>query len=139
MIPVLEVDVADDEAETFMTTYDAVGLMAGLDLEAWRRLRERVEPPNASLRRMLANFDAEALDTETGIVEELEDVPGKDRTMRDQAEDYESHFTDDLVLLVSHVQDMAILLDKLNMKPEEDANWRIIPASKLLSSLGPTD
>jgi len=66
-VPVLVVDVTEEEAKTLLATLDPLSSMATEDVEAKRKLLEELDVQEASLRKMLAEMLA---DTEKEIADE---------------------------------------------------------------------
>ena len=66
VIPVLIVDVTEEEADKMLLTYDPLAMMAEADGKALRELMENLTIPNASVREMLAGIALEGQPSETG-------------------------------------------------------------------------
>ena len=66
VVPVLIVDVTEEEADKMLLTYDPLAMMAEADGKALRELMENLTIPNASVREMLAGIALEGQPSGTG-------------------------------------------------------------------------
>ena len=71
-IPVLILDVSEEEAETLLLTFDPIGAMAGRDERILAELVESVQLSSASLRKMVDDMDvAEPEDLIEAVEEQI--------------------------------------------------------------------
>lgn len=134
-IPVLVLDVTEDEANKLLATFDPIGEMAEVDHSVLNDLLEDIElDESASLRhlisemqRMLAKQTAKG-----GEKENEQEIPG-------MALQPHEHY-DYLVVLARTTQDWNVLCEKLNLTPEKRRSKvgtaRAITADKLVELIG---
>jgi len=135
-VPVLVVDLNDDEAAKVLATFDPLGTMAVPDDEALKKLLEHVDvDENAELRKLLTDLQDAAL----AEVEEEQEAPVEVSGMELQAHEHYDY----LVVLCTTTHEWNVLCDRLGLVPEKRRNRmgtaRAIRASKLLEALRPHD
>lgn len=113
-VPVLVLDLSDDEVDKVLATLDPIGALAVNDDHVLRDLLARVETQNADVRRFLADTAHELeqdADEDAGDVEEehAHDVPG-------MALEPHEHY-DYLVVLCTTTHEWNVLCDKLGLEP----------------------
>lgn len=133
-VPVLIVDVNDQEAGKVLATFDPLTALAIADEEALKALLADVElDHNAELRRLIADLHAGLEQEEAAEEEEPHEVPG-------MALEPHEHY-DYLVVLASNTQEWGLLCERLNLTPEKRrarmGTCRAIRAAKLLEQLTP--
>lgn len=131
-IPVLVVDLTDEEADKVLATYDplaGLALVDGIKLDGL--LSGITLDENADIRRMLT-------DLQTKLEKEEEDDPEEDREVVGMELQPHEHY-DFLVVLASTVQEWNVLCDKLGLKPEKRrgrmGTSRAMRANKLIAKL----
>jgi len=133
-VPVLIVDLTDEEADKALLTFDPIGAMADRNEDTLRLLLERTKAQNAELRRFFANQEA-GIEPEVDVPTEEEanaEVPG-------MALEPHEHY-DYLVVLATTTQEWNVLCDKLGLEPEARrkrmGTCRAVRANRLLEALG---
>lgn len=131
-VPVLIVDLTDEEADRMLATYDPLAGLSLVDAGKLGGLLEGVSlDENGDLRRMLADLTAK-LEKE----EDEDDEP--EREVVGMALQPHEHY-DYLVVLCTTAQEWNVLCDKLELKPEKRrgrmGTSRAIRASQLLKAL----
>lgn len=135
-VPVLIVDLTDDECDTVIATLDPVGALAKSNDAMRRALLEKVETQNADLRRFLTDALAGTPDPsfvpEDDPSEELGEVP-------EMGLEPHEHY-DYLVVLCTTAQEWNVLCDRLKLTPVEHRRGRMgtcraIRAAQLLPHL----
>jgi predicted AAA+ superfamily ATPase len=132
-VPVVVVDLTDDEADKILATYDP---LAGLALTDTGKLDDLLKgitfEENAELRRMLTDLMVKLEKEETESGEDEREVVG-------MALQPHEHY-DFLVVLCTTAQEWNVLCDKLKLKPQARrgrmGTARAIRASALLKLLG---
>jgi ParB-like chromosome segregation protein Spo0J len=130
-IPVLVVDLSDDEADKVLATYDP---LAGLALVDDAKLGDLLSgitlDENADIKRMLTDLMSK--------LEKEEDDEPDEREVVGMALQPHEHY-DFLVVLASTVQEWNVLCDKLDLKPEQRrgrmGTSRAMRAGKLIERL----
>lgn len=132
-IPVLVLDVNEEEARKLLAVFDPLGAMAEADEEAQRKLLAEIEATEAGLRKMLEEMAARIPEKE---------LDGRDRNaLGGPVEmDLRPHEHYDYVLvLASNTQEWNQLADLLDLKPIKRRGrigvGRGFPASKLIGLL----
>jgi len=131
-VPVLVVDLSDEEADKVLATFDPLGTMAVPDDEALKALLDHVDfDENAELRKLLTDLHTELEQEEAKQEEESEEVAG-------MALEPHEHY-DYLVVLATTSQEWNILCDRLGLVPEKRrgrmGTCRAIRANKLIEAL----
>jgi len=136
MVPVLIVDLNDDEADKVLATYDP---LAGLALTDGTKLDNLLAgitlDENAEIRKMLA-------DLHENLVKEVKENPQLTlHEVEGMALQPHEHY-DYLVVLATTTQEWNVLCERLGLEPEQRRHGgmgtcRAIRASKLLESLQP--
>ncbi len=136
-VPVLTTDLNEAEADLLLATLDASGLHVDVDLDAWQRLLPRVDGPNASLRRLIADIGrkAEPPPVPTKPISES----AKERNQRDTIADYEGIYDDVVIVFVSDVSTTTKLSEILNIDRKGNKRWRFIEAQTILQQIGPIE
>ena len=134
-LPVLILDIDEDEANKVLATLDPVTAMA-VDNEAkLAELLENVTTDNAEVRRFLTDQE-QKINTVEPNVEVDNEVANRD--VPSMALDPHEHY-DYLVVLATTTQEWNLLCDKLDLKPEKRRSnmgtCRAIRADKLLALL----
>jgi ParB-like chromosome segregation protein Spo0J len=132
-VPVLIVDVNDDEAAKILATYDPLSSMSLIDGKALSALLADVEfDDNADLRRLLSDLHEQVIEDHAAAGETPREVEG-------MALQPHEHY-DYLVVLSTTPQEWNVLCDRLGLVPEKRrrrmGTCRAIRASKLLPLLG---
>jgi hypothetical protein len=83
-IPVLVLDITEDEADKLLLTLDPLSSLAGTDAEALTALSQSVEFENEAIQTMLANLSVKA-----GIYDPEAEWEGRDPVDSDKIEDYD--------------------------------------------------
>lgn len=132
-VPVLIVDLTDDEANKILVTFDPLGNLAAIDGAALDKLLDGIElDENAALRRMLADIhDKLVVEEEETKEEERHEVEGMSLQPHE-------HY-DYLVVLATTAQEWNVLCDRLKLIPEKRrgrmGTCRAIRAGRLLEAL----
>jgi hypothetical protein len=134
-VPVLIVDLSDDEVNKVLVTLDPVSAMAESDDAVLKTLLGAVDTQNADIRRFLTDIEAEieeeAEEPIAGDIDEKKDVPG-------MALQPHEHY-DYLVVLCTTAHEWNVLCDKLELVPAERrgrmGTCRAIRASQLFEML----
>lgn len=131
-IPVLVVDLSDEEADKVLATYDPLAGLALVDSGKLDDLLKGITlEENAEIKRMLT-------DLMTKLEKEEEDDPEEEREVVGMALQPHEHY-DFLVVLASTVQEWSVLCDLLDLKPEKRrgrmGTSRAMRASKLIDAL----
>jgi len=131
-IPVLVVDLTDEEADKVLATYDPLAGLALVDGEKLDGLLKGITlEENAEIKRMLTDLMTK--------LEKEEDEEGEDeREVIGMALQPHEHY-DFLVVLASTVQEWNVLCDRLDLKPEKRrgrmGTSRAMRASRLIEKL----
>jgi len=134
-VPVLIVDLNDEEADKILLTYDPISQMAKGNKEKLAALLEKArDETNAEIRRLLADIGHKlAKEEEDEEDEESVEVPG----MALQPHEHYDFF----VVLASTTHEFNVLCDKFGLKPEKRrgrmGTSRAIRAETLLKLLEP--
>lgn len=131
-VPVLILDLTDEEADRMLATYDP---LAGLALVDGAKLDDLLKgitlDDNAELRRMFADLTAKLEKQEDEEEEDEREVVG-------MALQPHEHY-DYLVVLCTTAQEWNVICDKLDLKPEKRrgrmGTSRAIRAPKLIAKL----
>lgn len=131
-VPVLIVDLNDDEMSKVLATYDPLGNLALTNIETFDKLLEGIElDENAALRRMIADLHSKLEKAEQEGEAEDHEVPG-------MALQPHEHY-DYLVVLATTSQEWNVLCDRLSLVPNKRrggmGTCRAIRAAKLLEVL----
>jgi hypothetical protein len=131
-VPVLVVDLTDDEAAKVLATYDPLSALAVTNAEALADLLKGVElDEHAELRRMIADLTVKLERKETEGPDDRIDVPGMELQPHE-------HY-DFLVVLATTTHEWNVLCDRLALKPEKRrgrmGTCRAIRAEALLKLL----
>jgi len=140
MVPVLIVDLTDEEMLKVLATYDPVGALAAKDDAKLAELLKKVSTDNADVTRMLADLDPERGSVKPGDENmDLDDVPGGDPAMALQPHEHYDY----LVVLATNTHEWNILCERLNLLPEKRysrvGTCRAIKAERLLALLSESD
>lgn len=133
-IPVLIVDLNDEEAAKVLVTFDPITNMALVDDAALGALIGEVDlEHSAELRRLLTDLGADLEQEEEAEAEERAEVPG-------MALQPHEHY-DYLVVLATTAQEWNVLCGRLGLVPEKRrgrmGTCRAVRATKLLEAMGP--
>lgn len=133
IVPVLIVDLNDQEAALMLATFDPLAELAIMDAAALKDLLEQTEydDEDAFLRKMLSDVDSElavAMETSTVKTKEVEGM----------ALEPHEHY-DYLVVFCQTSHEWNVLCDRLGLKPEKRrakmGTARAIRATRLLEKL----
>jgi hypothetical protein len=129
-VPVLILDLNDEEADKMLATFDPLSGLALVDGEKLDDLLRGVSlDENAEIRRMLADMHVE-------LVDEMKDKPEAAREVEGMALEPHEHY-DYLVVLATTTQEWNVLCERLGLEPEKRRHGRMgtcraMRASKLL-------
>jgi hypothetical protein len=134
-VPVLIVDLDDDEMRMVLATYDPIGELARRRAERLSSLLARVQTQNADVRRLLTDISETATgdqDTDVALEDENHEVVG-------MALEPHEHY-DFLVVLCTTTHEWNVLCDKLQLEPVKTrrgsmGTCRAIRADRLLTLL----
>lgn len=132
-VPVLILDLTDQEAELMLATFDPLGDLALMDAEALRALLEHadVDDEDAFLRKMMADINDE-------LATEVETTGGKAKEVEGMALEPHEHY-DYLVVMCQTSHEWNVLCDRLGLKPEKRrakiGTARAIRATRLLEKI----
>ncbi len=135
-VPVLIVDLTDDEIDKVLVTLDPVAAMAKSDAQLLSTMLEGIETQNADLRRFIVDAAAE-LEDDADSVDDASDEDAN-RDVPGMALEPHEHY-DYLVVLCTTTHEWNVLLDKLGLEPVERrgrmGTCRAIRAEKLFDLL----
>lgn len=115
-VPVLVVELSDDEMLKVLATYDPVGAMAKRDDTKLAQLLEKVTTSDANITRLLADLDPNRGAIKPGDEEmDLPDQPGGDPAMALQPHEHYDY----LVVLATNTHEWNVLCERLELKPEK--------------------
>jgi hypothetical protein len=129
-VPVLILDLNDEEADKMLATFDPLSGLALVDgTKLYDLLKGITLDENAEIRRMLSDLHVE-------LVEEMEDKPEAAREVEGMALTPHEHY-DYLVVLATTTQEWNVLCERLGLEPVARRHGRMgtcraIRASKLL-------
>ena len=129
-VPVLVLDLTDDEADQMLATYDPLSGLALIDGDKLDGLLKGITlDENAEIRRMLSDLHVE-------LVDEVEGKPETGREVEGMALTPHEHY-DYLLVLATTTQEWNVLCERLGLEPEARRHGRMgtcraIRASKLL-------
>lgn len=133
-VPVLVVDLTDEEADKALLTFDPISAMADTHAANLRALLEQTQARNAELRRFMTD--------QMAMVEKEEEPPTEEEANAEvpgMALEPHEHY-DYLVVLATTTQEWNVLCDKLGLEPEERrgrmGTCRAMRAVRLLEALG---
>lgn len=132
-VPVLILDVNDQEAELMLATFDPLGDLALMDADALRALLEHadVDDDDAFLRKMMADVNNE-------LAAEVQQTGGKAKVIEGMALEPHEHY-DYLVVFCQTSHEWNVLCDRLGLKPEQRratmGTSRAIRATRLLERI----
>ncbi len=134
-VPVLVLDLNDEEAAKFLATFDPLAGMAITDSRALGALLKEVEPTifdeSAAFRKLVADAMAELKQEQADKKEPEYEIPGMRLTPHE-------HY-DYLVVLCTNAQEWNVLCGRLKLVPEERrgrmGTARAIRASRLLEMM----
>lgn len=134
LIPVLILDLTDEEADLMLATFDPLGDLALMDAEALKTLLEQSldeDDEDAFTRRLMADVSNE-------LAAEVETSGGKAKEIEGMALEPHEHY-DYLVVLAQSSHEWNVLCDRLGLKPEQRrakmGTARAIRATRLLEKL----
>jgi hypothetical protein len=132
-VPVLILDLTDEEADKMLATFDPLANLALVDGDKLSDLLKGITlEENAELRKMLADLTAK-------LEKEEDDEPEDERQVVGMALQPHEHY-DFLVVLCTTSQEWNVLCDKLDLKPEKRrgrmGTSRAMRAGKLIAKLG---
>lgn len=141
-VPVLVVDLTDDEADKVLATLDPVSAMAGVDDKLLDELLAKVTTEDAGVRNLLADLeeqidrdDEEAGDDDFDEEDARRDIPGMQLSPHE-------HY-DYLIVLARTTHDWNVLCERLGLKPVERrgrmGTARAIRAEQLLERLATSE
>ena len=135
-VPVLIVDLSDEEAEKVLLTFDPVSGMAASNDQLLRELLERAKTQNAEIRHFLSEQERKLGDEE--LLPEPDEAARKREVPGMGLEPHEHY--DYLVVLCTTTNEWNILCDRLKLEPVERrgrmGTGRAIRAEQLLPKLG---
>lgn len=135
-VPVLIVDLTDQEASLMLATFDPLSDLALMDAKALRDLllESEVEDEDAFLRKLLA-------DVSEDLAAEMQSQTPKAKEVEGMALEPHEHY-DYLVVLARTSHEWNVLCDRLGLKPEDGlgrrakmGTARAIRATRLLEKL----
>lgn len=140
--PCVVLDVTDDEADLIIQSFDTVGQLALTDAQLLRRLRDKSEFEDASVRVMLDSIDQGPSDgDDQAKKDEKEQAPNTVPEM--ELKPYEHY--DSVLILCRTTYDWNILVDRLGLQKVGASNdhrykfkvglQRACPADRLLRML----
>lgn len=142
VVPVLIVELDDDEADKVLATFDPIGNLASVDAKKQTELLASIDATHAETRRLLADIEQTTLKQairEEGNTEDSELDPVPDMALR-QHEHY-----DFIVVMARTTQEWNALCDRLGLvAPKRIGRGKMgvargIPAAKLLELLADVD
>ena len=134
-VPVLILDLNDEEADKMLATFDPLSALALVDGVKLKDLLSGITlEDNAELRRMMTDL------TSKMAKEEEEEEEGEDEGVEVAGMELQPHeHYDFLVVLCTTAQEWNVLCDKLDLKPEKRrgrmGTSRAMRANKLISRL----
>jgi len=138
VVPVLIVDVTEEEADKLLLTYDPLAMMAEADNKALRALMENLTIPSASVREMLAGLIEDGGPSGTGT-DNTTVILDQAVQLKPQREyvivmcDTDEEFG----MLIEHLQLKSVRrggYKKTSRSPDEVGTERVITARRLLDA-----
>jgi hypothetical protein len=132
-VPVLILDLNDEEADKMLATFDPLSGLALVDGDKLDDLLKGVElDENAEIRRMLSDMHVK-------LVDDMEDAPAAQREVEGMALTPHEHY-DYLVVLATTTQEWNVLCERIGLEPVQRRHGRMgtcraIRASKLLEKI----
>lgn len=135
IVPVLVVDLNDEEAAKILATFDPIGAMAASDDERLSELLSGIDTDSAALRQLLADLDPGSVHGEGEG--QAGEATGEHRIHEMELQPHEHY--DYLVVLATTTQDWNVLCEQLGLRPTARrgrmGTCRAIRADKLIEKL----